>query len=263
MSYFIIFGLRHFLIRSFTAHQLGIYDDEYKNYRFEKRQQYFHIFFIPVLSLGSVWRVRKPDNKLYHVPESLQSKLKNVARGKWWRLFAANLGIEMILFFGICYMAIDVAEYYYTVERRKERFPEEIAEIEAVINNPTTEDFFDMTIYTSNSPGNWNYLRRGYYKIDSITETQLLLGSSDSSIFHTANIIEHYDTTRSTIWVDRMQLKNTIDRKFDDYAIHSSIWWEIMYTFNLTPKHHKFYGSQVENFDKSYSIHVEDVRKKD
>jgi hypothetical protein len=54
----IIFGIKHFRINSFSAQELGLTTDtEYDGVIYEVREEYLHIFWIPIITMGRHWFV--------------------------------------------------------------------------------------------------------------------------------------------------------------------------------------------------------------
>lgn len=71
----IIYGWNSFLIRTFSAFELGLTTDFSNDFNVEVRQKYFHLFWIPFFSLGKIWCVRK-GGELYDLNDESKMLIK-------------------------------------------------------------------------------------------------------------------------------------------------------------------------------------------
>lgn len=78
----IIYGRRSFRVRAAQLADIGIHEQVPGIVQFELRQNYAHIYWIPMLPLGSQWCIRKTDDKLYEVNDSLLPALNALPRPK-------------------------------------------------------------------------------------------------------------------------------------------------------------------------------------
>ena len=93
---FIRFGIKQIELGYFSAYELGIVEEnEYPGFAFFYIQRYFHIWYLPIISLGCKWvMIHKLD--FYEVPMEYKKKISefNVnLKPKWY----ANLGLILIL----------------------------------------------------------------------------------------------------------------------------------------------------------------------
>lgn len=65
------YGRRSLLMKSFQLADIGVFSDVPDFVQFELRQNYAHLYWIPLFPLGKMWCVRKADDKLYEVNEEL------------------------------------------------------------------------------------------------------------------------------------------------------------------------------------------------
>jgi hypothetical protein len=72
----IVWGHNNFRLKAADPAEIGIFDKELSNYKFELRQKYGHLFWIPFIPLGKFWVIKKPDGKLYHCPPDIEARLK-------------------------------------------------------------------------------------------------------------------------------------------------------------------------------------------
>jgi hypothetical protein len=100
----IIYGRRSFNAKSVKLSEIGITTDVPGVVQFEYRQQYAHIYWIPMFPLGAEWCVRKTDDKLYELSsQELIPVLNAVPRPKlgWVTFLGPILGISWLLLFSI------------------------------------------------------------------------------------------------------------------------------------------------------------------
>jgi hypothetical protein len=105
-----VFGWYSFKIKSFTATDLNISAEEWRNTTFEVRQKVFHLFWIPFFSIGKMYALRK-SGKLYDLPTSIVNllKAKQKYRTPWYSFFLPIALLTALLGGGIF---INVAEYF-------------------------------------------------------------------------------------------------------------------------------------------------------
>ncbi|PSL43487.1 hypothetical protein CLV51_108179 [Chitinophaga niastensis] len=73
---FFIYGRRSLCLKAFQLADIGIASDVPDFVQFEVRQEYAHLYWIPLFPIGKIWCVRKTDDKLYEVHEDLLPLLK-------------------------------------------------------------------------------------------------------------------------------------------------------------------------------------------
>lgn len=103
-----VFGWYSFNIKSFSANDLNLNPGEWPNTVFEVRQKVFHIFWIPVFSLGKEYVVRIQDRK-YDMPDQIVSKIKwkRKIRTPWYAFLFPILAVLIPVIVGIY---INIAE---------------------------------------------------------------------------------------------------------------------------------------------------------
>lgn len=103
----IVFGSRTFRLLNKKPSELGLDKKLDAEFNIERRQEYFHIFWIPFFSLGQVWAIKKPNDKtLYEVPAELKEQLYSYPKPKtpWYTYFlviALLVGITCYSLFSI------------------------------------------------------------------------------------------------------------------------------------------------------------------
>ncbi|MVT12430.1 hypothetical protein [Chitinophaga tropicalis] len=99
----IIYGRNSYRVRSAQLAEIGINEQIPGIVQFELRQNYAHIYWIPLFPLGSQWCIRKTDNKLYEVNDSLLPALNALPRPKngWIAFTGLILIAAALLWFSI------------------------------------------------------------------------------------------------------------------------------------------------------------------
>lgn len=78
----IVFGYGHFNLRTINPVEIGIIDNAAAGIKFQLKQKYGHIFWIPFIPLGQKWTINKGDGKMYVCPPDLAYQLENRFPGK-------------------------------------------------------------------------------------------------------------------------------------------------------------------------------------
>jgi hypothetical protein len=96
----LIYGWNSFLIRTFSAFELGLTSDFSNDYNVEVRQKYFHLFWIPFFSLGKIWCVRKGD-ELYDLNDDAKKQVKtaNVEVKTPFYTYAGLIAVALLFVF--------------------------------------------------------------------------------------------------------------------------------------------------------------------
>lgn len=86
----IVFGTRTFRLLNKKPSELGLDKKLDAEFNIEKRQEYFHLFWIPFFSLGQIWAIKKHNDKsLYELPAELKNDLAGYPKPKtpWYTYF--------------------------------------------------------------------------------------------------------------------------------------------------------------------------------
>ena len=87
-------------MKAFQLADIGIFNDAPDFVQFELRQEYAHLYWIPLFPIGKVWCVRKTDDKLYNVNEELLPLLEALPHPRVsWLAFAGPILIAGGLLF--------------------------------------------------------------------------------------------------------------------------------------------------------------------
>lgn len=63
----IVFGIRHFKVKTYSAAEFGLVDPSWNTTQFVAAQRYFHIMYIPFFPAGKFMSTRGQDGKLYYL----------------------------------------------------------------------------------------------------------------------------------------------------------------------------------------------------
>lgn len=99
----IVFGIKYFIIASFTPFELGFTDDRsYTGILYERHQMYFHLFWIPVFGLGKRWVKTHSNGDAFELSHAEFEHIyrKNVGgKSPWYRFAGLILGLFIFLGF--------------------------------------------------------------------------------------------------------------------------------------------------------------------
>ena len=95
----LVFGVRHFTVKTYHASELGFTDPSWSNTRFEAVQKYFHLMYIPFFPVGQMIGVRGSDGKLYHLtaPVAAQINTYQLTHKAPWYSFIGLMLIGLII----------------------------------------------------------------------------------------------------------------------------------------------------------------------
>jgi hypothetical protein len=96
----IVYGWNNYLLKSITPEELGIFAKDQPEMKFEYRQKYFHLFFIPFFPIGRFWAVKIAGQMYEPTPDalaSLQSLRATGKKGVW--AWSGILAIAAAVFF--------------------------------------------------------------------------------------------------------------------------------------------------------------------
>ncbi|WP_130736504.1 hypothetical protein [Flavobacterium sp. J27] len=117
----LVFGWYSFKIKSYTAKDLQLNMEEWKESDFEVRQKVFHLFWIPFFSLGKIYAVRK-QGKLYEIPHLIITKINNkdTIRTPWYSFLLPILLITIPIITGVyIYIAESIMRHNHYNEDAK------------------------------------------------------------------------------------------------------------------------------------------------
>jgi hypothetical protein len=135
----IVYGWNTFKVREFSLEEVGIYKKAEPGVTLEVRQAYFHLFWIPMFSLGKRWVVRK-GGKSYEMPADIktlaQKTLTNIRTP--WYTYAGPLAIVLSL---VIFVAVVQFEENQNNKRQAAELRKHNEELKYRLQHLTTKDF--------------------------------------------------------------------------------------------------------------------------
>jgi hypothetical protein len=136
----IVFGWNHFRLKSFSARELNLPDDESGS--IEVRQKYFHLFWIPFFAIGKKWVIKR-NNKLYELPIEYEAYLDSHAfkvRTPWY----AFAGPLLLIFGVIVGNIVSVIDEKIEHGKSEARFEKEMDVLHQKFVMAKTSDYFKL-----------------------------------------------------------------------------------------------------------------------
>jgi hypothetical protein len=82
---YIVWGNGKYLLKNCEPEELGLFTNEYDKYSFKIYQNYFHLFWIPLLATGKTYAVKKAGSSdQFHAPDSFK-QLMIQQQIPWWK----------------------------------------------------------------------------------------------------------------------------------------------------------------------------------
>ena len=145
----VVFGIKHFKIKSYSLQELGLSESENKTVTIEKRQQYFHLYWIPFFALGQIWVLRK-DDEMFDLPAEYETALNamNIKHRTPFYTFALPL---LIILGGLIYYASEKVNSFLWHIRAENEYNQELLVLNEKISHPVVGDYYafqDIIDYT-------------------------------------------------------------------------------------------------------------------
>jgi hypothetical protein len=143
----IVFGNNHFLIKSYSLVDVGIYDPSANGYRLEYRQKYFHLYFLPTIPTGKFWALRKPnDNNYYEISQAMHEHIQSLnleSQSVSWYHHIMKLAFPFLILcgFGI-YQCNEVKSQHDSKVAYEKSTVEEKVHAQNFFDAPTTRDYY-------------------------------------------------------------------------------------------------------------------------
>jgi hypothetical protein len=214
----IVYGYNNFIIKSYSPSEIGLpLEQGNEDIRFEVRQKYAHLFWIPFFPLSKMWVIKKPgDKNLYVMPDEIKRTV--IAHmGKpgtpWYSFSLILLGVLVFMIFRISSIAEKKQwenDFYNNLEKTK-----------MLIEYPTTGDCY--VFYHYSDPGKYSsdkmILKVNKYSDDSIQFISLYddlykeAESNDSYNYHESFDIAGQNQFNPTL-VDKETLKQALKQEY-------------------------------------------------
>ena len=140
----VVFGWYSFKLKSYNAEDLELDKEQWADSVFEIRQKVFHLFWLPLFSLGKVYSVRK-NGDLFELPEILKVKLKEKkVKTPWYSYFIPiSLVVGLIGFSIFIYIAESVMKIQ-NHSREKELFEISMNDVKNKLVNLETNSYLRL-----------------------------------------------------------------------------------------------------------------------
>ena len=140
----IVYGWNSFLLHECKPSQLGLSQDFDAVYQIERRQKYFHLFWIPFFGIGKTWVLRKrSDNQLYEPNGELLQVLNALPYQEKtpWYTFALPL---LLLAGGIGFVIINSINDFQSRRAHEQRMAERVISFTQSVNAPAPNTYFTL-----------------------------------------------------------------------------------------------------------------------
>jgi hypothetical protein len=210
----IVYGWNSFKIDECKPSKIGMSAEYDQQFTIERRQKYFHLFWIPFFGIGKIWTIKKHgDDKLYEPTAELRNLLEALPvqhKTPWYTfsLFFLALGGSVLFYF---YSLVDDYSRHKSYEAS---LVERKDELTNSINNPAPGTFFKM-----DASGKEAFLKVLEAKGNSLV---CLYSQKKSKQYSQHQILEAFITdsvTKSfdTINISKSEMLKTINER-DDYG---------------------------------------------
>jgi hypothetical protein len=95
----IVFGLYNINIKEYKPAELGIIDENSKDFTFAVKQRIFHIFWIPFFPVMRIYAIIDKNKNAYHASPDLKKILKNAGKHRtpWYSFALPIIGLTTLL----------------------------------------------------------------------------------------------------------------------------------------------------------------------
>ena len=216
----IIYGHNNFLIKSIDAEQLGMnLDPSWNGVKFQIRQRYAHLFWIPFFPIGKLWAIKKPGSSdLFDMPDEIRNFIEQKYQGQyktpWYSYSLLLLGLTVL---GWIWMQGQISSYNSELS-----FEERTARKEMMIEYPTTGDYYHLksglggSVYLKvNKDAGKNIEFISYYK-------HLFEKKASAENKFSMSSLEKFDRVEnsqySKMMINKELLKSMINKEYRSYS---------------------------------------------
>ena len=140
----IVYGWNSFQLKECKPSQLGLPAELDATFKIERRQKYFHLFWIPFFGIGKIWVLRKPgDSNMYEPNAELQAFLEALPlkeKTPWYTFALPLLGIAIGV---VAYIGSLIGDYTSQQNAERYRITRNIG-FKKAINDFTEGSYFKM-----------------------------------------------------------------------------------------------------------------------
>jgi hypothetical protein len=216
----IVFGHNNFNLLSVEPAEIGMFGNETSGVRFQLRQKYAHLFYIPIFPLGKMWAINRGDGKLYHCPAEIEILLSE-RYPKRTSVFAWSGILLTLAILLIVYISGKMSDYRYE-KIQATRYAENAATLKESISQLKPGQVL-MFVARKNGEGYYDY-NNIPMKVIAVDGNNIALGSysEDFSTAVTANddaeIVktDMLNTIKDTITISKETLRNAVSTKFSE-----------------------------------------------
>jgi hypothetical protein len=219
----IVFGWNSFKLDQCQPSKLGLPPETDSQFIIERRQKYFHLFWIPFFGIGKFWALRKfQDNQLYDAPIALHSLLESLplAHKTPWYTYS----LVWLLLGGFLMFTVGSTISDYNSKLAQERYQiKRTASMEGAIANFAEGSHFKFQDPSSYKSFYFKPVRSEGQSIKGILAEPKEGGYSVASVLEAFAVDESQPTTFDTITIRKDDLMKTINRdggySFEGYEI--------------------------------------------
>jgi hypothetical protein len=207
----IVYGWNSFKIREFTLDEVGIHKKAEPGVQLEVRQAYFHLFWIPMFSLGKRWVVRK-GGKSYEMPADIKTLAKKTLTNikTPWYTYAGPLAIVISV---VLFVAITKAEESQSLKRAAAEQKKQIEEVKYRLAHLTTKDFITVKEKAKDYNNGTLYMKVEDINGDVITATRVEINSGSPMVIEDA--YKQHSGTLPSVKLSRKALLSATEQEVD------------------------------------------------
>lgn len=139
----IVFGVKHFRLKTYTLEELNITDKVLPpGLSIVRLQKYFHLYWIPFFPVGQEWGMMK-DNLYFDVPYEIETILDSREIKHKIPFYSFALPILVVAGFLFFWLQAKVENYRYSLSR-KEEVIENHAKLLELLSPPKLRDYYDI-----------------------------------------------------------------------------------------------------------------------
>ncbi len=202
------FGIRSYIIKEFNPKSIGFTVDATVNYVIQYRQEYFHIFFIPLFGTGKKWIKVVDRGNQFELSKSEINviKQKNIdIKPRWYHFLLKFSWFVLFLIIGIGVLSLEIFQKYVYLKADKQEQQETFLKL----SQPKVQDLYNLY------DGNGNYFT---LKIEEIKNDSILFQvPTDIKVNYYCDASYFEDTKNKTkkVWIAKNQIQKTFIDKFD------------------------------------------------
>ncbi|MBT1703381.1 hypothetical protein [Chryseosolibacter indicus] len=212
----IIYGWNSFKLDECKPSQLGLSPELDGQFRIERRQKYFHLFWIPFFGIGKIWALRKSDGNLYEPTAQLKSLLDALPLAHKTPWYTYSLFFVLVVGGLLFYVSDSISSYNRRISYQKYR-AEFNNKLTSAVNQTVPGTHFRLRL--ADNYEKYAYLK--YLRSDAEYMTCLYTGLknrdySDNEMleaFVVASEKEAFDTVK----IKKSDLLHTLNTK-DEYS---------------------------------------------